>query len=343
MNRPLSSDDLLHVLDHTRDLWDELRGNRIFITGATGFIGTWLLESFAYANDRLGLGAAAVCLTRDPAASRLREPHLAARDDIALVRGDVRDFAAPAGAFSHVIHAATASGVAIPPLEMLDTIVVGTRRTLDFAVNGKAKKFLLISSGAVYGRQPPDMTHVPETFLGAPDMRAPGSAYGEGKRVAELLCEVYRREYGIETTVARCFAFVGPHLPLDAHFAVGNFIRDGLAGREIRVKGDGMTNRSYLYAADLVIWLWTILMQGRPGDVYNAGSEQDISIGELAKLVADAFQPTPLVIVERAQTLDQLHERYVPATLKAQAELGLVQKIDLPTAIRKTVAWHRTV
>lgn len=343
MSRPLSSNDLLHVLDHTRDQWDELRGNRIFITGATGFIGTWLLESFAYANDRLGLGAAAVCLTRDPAASRLREPHLAARDDIALVRGDVRDFAAPAGAFSHVIHAATASGVAIPPIEMLDTIVAGTRRTLDFAVNRKAKKFLLISSGAVYGRQPPDMTHVPETFSGAPDTSATSSAYGEGKRVAELLCEVYRREYGIETKVARCFAFVGPHLPLDAHFAMGNFIRDGLAGREIRVKGDGMANRSYLYAADLMIWLWTILIRGRPGDAYNVGSDQGISIGELARRVADAFQPAPLVIIEGSQTLGQSHDRYVPATLKAQAELGLVQEIDLPTAIRKTVAWHRTV
>ena len=343
MSHPLFADDLGHVLDYTQDLWEELRGNRIFITGATGFIGTWLLESFAYANDRLGLGATAVCLTRDPAAFRLRAPRLAARNDIVLVRGDVRDFAFPPGVFSHVIHAATASAVAIPALEMLDTIVLGTRRTLEFAVNAKAKKFLLTSSGAVYGRQPPDMSHVPEAFAGAPDLSTPASAYGEGKRVAELLCRIHRRERGIETKVARCFAFVGPHLPLDAHFAVGNFIRDGLAGGEIRVKGDGTANRSYLYTADLMIWLWTILMRGRPGDVYNVGSEQELSIGELAKRVADAFQPAPPVVIERAQTLGKPHERYVPATHKARAELGLVQRIDLPAAVRKTVAWHRTV
>jgi nucleoside-diphosphate-sugar epimerase len=342
MSRPLSSDDLQHILDNTRDVWDELRGNRIFMTGATGFIGTWLLESFAYANDRLGLGATTVCLTRDPAAFRQRAPHLSARNDIAMVRGDVRDFAFPSGAFSHVIHAATASGVAIPPLEMLDTIVLGTRRTLEFAVNAKAGKFLLTGSGAVYGRQPSDLTHVPETFLGAPDLSAPASAYGEGKRVAELLCELYRRKHGIETKVARCFAFVGPHLPLDAHFAVGNFIRDGLEGDEIRVKGDGTANRSYLYAADLMIWLWTILMQGRPGGAYNVGSEQGLSIGELAKVVADAFRPAPPIVIERAQTPGKSHERYVPATRKARTELGLVQRIDLPAAVKRTIAWHRT-
>lgn len=206
------------MLDHTRELWEEMRGRRIFVTGGTGFFGCWLLETFADACDRLGLGAHLVALTRDPEAFRRKAPHLASHAAIQLWKGDVRDFDFPSGQFSHVIHAGTTSGAPVAPLEMLETIISGTRRVLDFAVACGAKKFLLISSGAVYGWQPPEMTHIPETYNGAPDFHDPNASYGEGKRIAELLCAIYCRQHGIETKIARCFAFAGPHLPLDAHF-----------------------------------------------------------------------------------------------------------------------------
>jgi nucleoside-diphosphate-sugar epimerase len=342
MPQPLDREDLQHVLDNTRDLWEELRGNRVFLTGGTGFFGVWLLETFSYANDKLRLGARAVCLTRDQSAFRRKAPHLAASPAISFVRGDVRDFPFPSGEFSHLIHAATTSSAPVTHLETLDTIIIGTRRALDLAATCGAKKILLTSSGAVYGTQPPDMTHIPETFAGTLDVTNPASAYGEGKRIAELLCELYRIEHGIEPRIARCFAFVGPHLPLDAHFAIGNFIGDGLKGEPIRVKGDGTARRSYLYAADLAIWLWTILMRGRPCWPYNVGSETDLSIGQLAGLVAESFKPMQRVVIERSPTPGTPVERYVPATRRTQAELGLIQQVDLKAAIEKTIAWYQT-
>jgi dTDP-glucose 4,6-dehydratase len=120
------ADDRNHVLAHTRGLWEELRGRRIFITGGTGFFGCWLLESFTHANDRLGLGAEAVVLTRAPAAFTRKAPHLAKNSAVRLHEGDVRDFAFPSGPFDFVLHAATEScGRLIydDPLAMLDTIV----------------------------------------------------------------------------------------------------------------------------------------------------------------------------------------------------------------------------
>lgn len=327
---PLPKEDLGHVLEHTRPLWEQLRGKRLFVTGATGFFGIWLLETFAHANESLGLGAELVGLSRTPEAFYQKAPHLESCSSIRLHKGDVRDFKFPQGKFSHVIHAGTTSSVPVPPQEMLDTIIQGTRRTLDFAVTAGAKRFLFVSSGAVYGKQPPEMTHIPEAYMGAPDTMNPTSAYGEGKRVGELLCSIYHREHGLGTTIARCFAFVGPHLPLDAHFAIGNFIRDAMKGKSIEVK-DGTPYRSYLYAADLVIWLWTILFKGEVCHPYNVGSDEAISIADLAEKVASILGgsvelPYPSALRPTS--------RYVPNTNRIMSELSLAKTIGLKHSVR---------
>lgn len=145
-----------------------MRGKRVFITGGTGFFGCWLLESFCWANDHLDLRASVTVLTRDPQTFARKAPHLAAHPAIRLYIGDVRSFDFPVGEFSHVIHAATEASAQLNdenPLWMLDTIVEGTRHTLEFARHCGTPKFLLASSGAVYGKQHPDLTHIPETML----------------------------------------------------------------------------------------------------------------------------------------------------------------------------------
>ena len=343
MTNPLAV-DLDHVLDHTRSLWEDLRGGRLFVTGGTGFVGCWLLESFAWANDRLGLGAQAVVLTRDPDAFQRKAPHLANHPAVQLQAGDVRDFAFPEGAFTHVIHAAaqsSASPAKIDPLEMFDTIVVGTRRVLEGAQKSRAQRLLFISSGAVYGRQPAERLLIAEDDRGGPDVSDPRAAYGEGKRAAELLCAIYVARHGLPATIARGFAFVGPYLPLDAHFAVGNFIRDRLRGGPIVVQGDGTPVRSYLYAADLAIWLWTILARGRAGRAYNVGSEETVTVGELARAVANVEPPTMDVVIVGQPQAGRPAERYAPSTARARDELGLRQWISLGDAIRRTLRWQR--
>jgi nucleoside-diphosphate-sugar epimerase len=341
---PLSDTDLDHVVQHTRPLWEEARGARIFLTGGTGFFGAWLVQSFLHANSRLDLGASLVVLTRDRDAARRRLPCLAEGPSVALHPGDVKDFSPPGGTFDFVIHAATESSRQIhagDDRHMFDTILDGTRRVLAFAREHHARRLLLVSSGAVYGRQPADIDRLSERFWGGPDVWDSRSAYAEGKRAAELLCAIEAGLGAVSTCAARCFAFVGPHLPLDAHFAIGNFIGDALAGRPLHVRGDGTAIRSYLYTADLAVWLWTMALSPAATGAYNVGSTQPISIEETARLVASLCAPsTPIVIGARPEPGATPH-RYVADTSRAHRELGLRQLVSLEDAIDRTAAWHR--
>lgn len=341
--KPLPADDLDHVLAHTRELWFEARGQSFFITGGTGFFGIWLLESFAHANDALALGMRAVVLTRDPEAFAQKAPHLTGRVDLEFVQGDLRTFAFPAGRFDHLVHAAADTGVwtqeRIAP-DVIDGVVAGTRRMLDCAAQIGVKNLLLVSSGVVYGPQPDTLPLVPEEYLGGPDPLLIESAWGEAKRVTEYLCAVHAARHGYALKVARCFSFVGPHLPLEVRYAVGNFLRDALAGDPITVRGDGAPVRSYLYAADLAVWLWTILFRGQASRAYNVGSDRALTIGELAGVVRQEMKQNVGVEIERVAVPGRPGSRYVPAIARARGELGLRVWTHLDEAIRKTAAWH---
>jgi len=334
--------DLAHVFEKTQHVWPDLRKKRLFLTGGTGFFGSWLLESFAWLNTLLNTEAEIVVLSRNPGAFSRKAPHLAANKAIKLVEGDIRDFKWPEGPVDYVIHGAAQASAQLnqeEPLVMFDTIVAGTRRVLEFAREKKARRLLFISSGAVYGKQPSDITHIPEEYRGAPDV-SPASAYGEGKRVGELLCSIYRHQFNLETVIARCFAFVGPHLDLNIHFAIGNFIRDGLRGGPIQVTGDGTPYRSYLYAADLAVWLWVLLLKAKDGAIYNVGSEEAVTIADLARTVATCFEPPRDVNIALKADPARPSEQYVPSTGKARRDLGLTRFIDLKDAVRRTIDWH---
>ncbi len=339
MNKPLPRDDLLMVLDHTRGLWEDLRGRRIFVSGATGFFGRWLLETFVFANDRLSLDSQLVALTRDPEKFRALAPPIASHTAIIPWKGDVRNFQFPEGGFAHVIHAAAAYSEPPADQEMLDTLTQGTRRMLDFAASSGTRRFLFVSSGAVYGTQPPDLALMPETHAPTGGLPGTASAYAKGKLAGEALCLSEFRERNLETTIARCFAFVGPGLPLNSYFAIGNFIRDALAGNSIHVTGDGTPLRSYLYAADLAVWLWTLLLRGQPDSIYNVGSEQARTIADLAHLTASVLKPGLPVLIDREPGHTGIINQYVPSTRKAREELGLAQTVELEDAIRRTAAW----
>jgi nucleoside-diphosphate-sugar epimerase len=325
-----------------RDLL-QLRDAAILISGGTGYIGRWLIEILLHANRVYSLGVRLTVISRNPAAFARDCPHLANDPMVGFVTGDTRTFCISGARFDYAIHAATDVVAINPPLETFDVTVQGTRHFLDVCCASGVKNALLISSGAVYGPLPPNLTKVPETYSGVPPLDMPRSAYGIGKLATEWLGTAYADKSGFSCASARVFAQVGPYLALDKQFAAGNFILNALRNEPIVIKGDGTPIRSYMYGTDLVTWLLAILVRGKSAQAYNVGSDVGISIRDLATAIAQVAGNPRLVIDVRGKAApNEPHEVYVPAIARAQSELGLSLMVPLPDALHRTISWYRT-
>ena len=316
--------------------WEELEGKRIFLTGGTGFYGCNLLEAYTRAWEREGLGGQISVLTRHAGAFLARAPHLAGHPAVEVLGGDLADFEFRTSSWDVLIHAALEAG---EPLELLERNIQGTRRVLELAHRWGASRVLFASSGAVYGPQPANLSNIDEDYAGAPPLAGSG-AYGEAKRISELLGTLHGERHGYAFLIARGFAFLGPWLPLETFSAAGNFIGDALAGRPIQVKGDGRPYRSYLHGEDLADWLWTILLRGVHGRPYNVGSGEAVSIADLARRVRDLLAPEAEMRITQAPGQGP-PPRYVPSVERARLELGLTQRLGLDEAILRTAQWNR--
>ena len=341
----IASADVAKAVARVGRRWEGLHDARLFISGGTGFVGSWLLATLCDANRLLGLNVRAVVLTRDPSAFARSAPDLADDEVVEFVAGDVRDFSWPTGRCTHAIHAAASADAALSEAcaaEVRSTIVEGTRRVVELCRANGVGRLLALSSGAVYRR--PSMADRPlseDDPLGWDTPDDDRWVYHQAKRQMESLVEAGGRGGGPAVSIARLFAFVGPGLPLDRHFAIGNFIADALAGGPVVVHGDGTPVRSYLYAADMAAWLWTILLDGPAGRAYNVGSRRAVTIAEAAGVAAAAATPPVEVRIEGARAAGGGGSWYVPDTRRARGEFGLDEWTVLEDAVRRTIAWHR--
>lgn len=220
--------------------------------------------------------------------------------NVTIWHGDINNVEFPKGEFSHIIH----------------LVPEGTGRMLGFAKHCKAKKFLFTSSGAVYKLKPDE--------------------YAQNKIYDEYWCRSV--DSGLSVKIARCFSFVGAYMPLNKNFAIGNFIGSAIKDKKVFIRNANNTpNRSYLYMADLAIWLWTILFNGKSCVSYNVGGETEYTIKRVGELVAEiAKVPVIYWPYEKMESID-----YVPYVEQAKEELGLREWIPLNTAIERTLEFYK--
>ena len=311
----------------------------VLVTGASGFVGKNLIHGLIARSSRVNQPIAIRAVVRT-VPSWLRD--LDTSGSIAEVI--VSDFESPFTYSSDVdlvFHCATPASADLntsSPRVMFELNVKAMKWVLDNPyIKRDSPTVVFTSSGAVYGPQPDHVPHILETYLGGPDITNPRSAYAEGKRVAEfLLCEAGARG-AVKPRIARLFAFSGPGLPLDRHFAVGNFVRDARDGVEIHVRGTGMDVRSYLDSRDMVDWLVAVASRGEDARPYNIGSSQEISIKNLAETVALRSLVTlgrsVSIVVENRTSLIDGASRYVPSVERICTELQVTQRVNLESSI----------
>ncbi|WP_109478940.1 NAD(P)-dependent oxidoreductase [Paraburkholderia sp. C35] len=339
----ISHNDLNEVLVAAENDLRALKGARVFLTGGTGYIGHWLLNSLLHADAALDLRLAVTVLSRNPKSFAEQCPLLADHDSVQMVEGDIRTFSAPLGQYTHVIHGATDVIAQQAPIETFDVTVAGTRKVLEFARSRGAQKVLIMSSGAVYGRIPRTIDRIPEDCVGSLSSETPASAYGIGKLASEWLGTVFSEPGVMSCSSARIFAQIGPKLALDKQFAAGNFLLNALRDEPFVIKGDGTPRRSYMYATDLVAWLLAILIRGHAGRAYNVGSDHGVSIRELAEAIArETGQSSDRIQVLGQAALGAAPDRYVPDISRAANELAARISVPLDEAIRRTYNWYRS-
>ncbi|WP_293764893.1 NAD(P)-dependent oxidoreductase [uncultured Aquitalea sp.] len=341
----LFEQDLRAICQQTEDVQHDFVNGNIFVTGASGFFGIWLVESLLWMSREQKLNLTVTVLLRDAAKFFARYPHLQGNDSLYWVEGDLNDFEFPKRAISHIIHAAS-----VPNLggrddwasEHVCAGVIGMNRILQLAIEKKIRSLLITSSGGVY-------TSVLECrgergFVEEVDsmsaLISEKIVYGQTKRMMEIMSAAEAKKHGFRVAIARCFAFIGPYLPMDANYAIGNFIRDARAKKDIVIGGDGTPLRSYLYAADLATALIKMLVRARSGVPYNIAGAEVLSIKELAALVAKCHgvSADSIKIMTPAVPGAEVN-KYLADIEKASQEGLLSNATSLADAIVRTSQW----
>ena len=305
----------------------------LLIIGGTGFFGRSILD--AYSRGLLSTWSIEKIIVISRNANKLTStnPELI-NDNVELLDVDITSVDTLPFA-DYVIHAAASSDASRYTSQSdieKKNIIQGTLNYCRLAPKFHTdSKIVFCSSGAVYGYQPKGVQYLTEdmAFGDIENLDEVKKSYAYAKRDAESAIQKLGQA-GLNVSIARCFSFIGKYLPRDQHFAIGNFIADGLAGKDINVKADRKVYRSYMYADDLVKWLMTLAENANPQcPIYNVASDEEVEIKELADIVANIFNVGVQSLENNATHID----RYIPSVGKANNELGLCSDYELNEAI----------
>lgn len=323
---------------------DKLKNQLVYVTGGTGFVGSWIAEAVAFLNDNYRLNTSLILVSRNTDSFREKAPHLTARKDIKLLSMDVKNIFEIPGEVSYIIHAAATPDNrqhVSDPLGVMETITKGSGALIDASIRLTGlKKILNISSGQVYGRQRDDMEAIPESYAGALDCNSINAVYPESKRYAETLCCAYWSLYKAPVVTARPFAFIGPYQLLDKPWAINNFIRDALMNKTIRIIGNGLPVRSYMYPADMAVWMLRILIDGDAGVAYNVGSPYGITLQDLAEKIKHHSQTISPILIKQ---MNEDKSKFVPDGRLCRESMGLDIVVKIDEALKRSIRWFKEI
>jgi nucleoside-diphosphate-sugar epimerase len=322
--------------------FDQLDGSRILLTGGSGFVGKWMLQTAKIAQEHSATKIEIVVPTRQLAADHVQTAIAIGCPNVSWVEGDFLNDHLDLGQIDMIIHTATPASAQLNaenPAKMLRINVEAMESVLRYASDNKP--LLFTSSGAVYGTQPQSVSHIAEGEFEPKPPANQLNAYAQGKQIAERMCKEAGSSGQCSPIIARLFAFGGEYLPRDTHFAIGNFIQNALDRQPIAIQGDGRARRSYLYGADMATWLWSALTHGETASPFHIGSEDSVSILVLAQIVArvsgEVLDYVPEITVAKEIDLSESVHQYVPANSDTRKALRVSEWTSLTEMIRRTM------
>ncbi|MBY0244243.1 MAG: NAD-dependent epimerase/dehydratase family protein [Sphingobacteriaceae bacterium] len=320
-----------------------LDNQSILVTGGTGFMGKWIAEMVSYINETGNYNIKLYLLGRDISKFKEEVPHLAEKPFVSLIKQDVRYLHNLPSDVNYIIHAAGTPDNrehVSNPLKTIETFYKGTQSVLDAATRlTDLRKVVHLSSHQVYGKNETEQ-FINENAFGAFEALNVASCYAEAKRIAETLCSHYKNSMRLPIVILRPFAFIGPYQDLEKPWAINSFIRDAMLGGPIRVLGNGLTQRSYLYASDMAYCILLSLIKGENGGIYNFGSKVGISLNDLAIKIQNQSVSKIEILSRSSKDFDNV-SKLVPNTDKITRQLNFKETITLDKAIERTILWNQ--
>lgn len=344
---PIIHSDINEIIIRTEENIKVLEGKTILIAGAAGFLPSYLVHALAYANTNLfKRKCRVICLDNLSSGIPQRLKPWQKRGDIKFLKGDVSKKVKINEHIDYIVHGAS---IASPiwyrkfPLETVDANVSGTRRLLDLGKENNVKGFLYFSSSEIYGDPFEQYIPTSEDYFGNVSSLGPRACYDESKRLAETLCMVYYRKFGVPVKIVRPFNFYGPGLRLDDGRVVPDFINDVLKGRTITLLSDGKATRSFCYISDAIVAVLLLLVSNVAGEAFNIGNAEEITMLRLAQTVDKIGGG---VGVAYAKSKDKAYltdnpQRRVPNISKIQKTIKWAPKVSLEEGLKRTIKFYK--
>jgi len=344
MRNKIIDEDLQNIANEPLE-WTKLEGKTVLISGASGFIPSYIVETILYLNEiRFDKKVRILALVRNPDKAKDKFKHHEGRNDLVLIKQDISEPFDVDEKIDYIIHAASQASpkyYGVDPVGTLKANVLGTAYLLELAKKNNVEKFLFFSSGEVYGVVDNSITNIDESYTGNVDVTNVRACYGESKRMGENMCVCYSHQYSFDVNMIRLAHTYGPGISLDDGRVFGDFVRDVINNNNIILNSDGSAKRSFCYITDMIIAFFIVLFKGKSEQAYNIASPVETSILELANLLVGLY-PQKGLKVEFAQGV--FKEGYIKSqssrasfsTKKLQA-LGWQMKTDIKTGFERMI------
>ena len=325
--------------------WDELQSKSLMLSGATGMIGSFLVDVILQKNIQSNLNCTVYALGRNAEKAKTRfskfadDPHLVFIPydvKLPLVRDDI-------GNVDYVLHLASNTHpmlYATDPIGTITTNIIGVQNLLDFSVDHHATRFVFASSNEIYGENRGDGEVLEESYCGYIDCNTLRAAYPESKRCGEALCQAYKAQKGLDVIIARFTRSYGPTMEMSNTRALSQFIKKAIAGEDIVLKSDGTQYFSYTYMADAISGLLYAMLKGESGEAYNIADENgDIMLKDLANVIAEINGKK--VVFEQPDAVEAAgYSKATKARLKGNKlkALGWEPRYDIKTGMERTIS-----